>query len=105
VRPIGTHRRTDELLPPWEEAMGGAIFNGNINGRATAWMMVGMLIFAVAWESFTGYLERRFEDNKAHSEILSTYSGTFTGGHCALPRSVPSTRVCFLSEQVRSPRS
>eukprot|EP01043_Picozoa_sp_COSAG02_P058227 COSAG02_NODE_7212_length_3117_cov_1.444997_3_plen_253_part_00 len=65
--------------------MGGAIFNGNINGRATAWMMVGMLIFAVMWESFTSYLERRFEDNKAHSEILSAYSSTFTGGHCALP--------------------
>ena len=51
--------------------MGGNIFNGNINGRATAWMMIGMLVFAVAWESFTSWLERRFEENKAHSEILS----------------------------------
>ena len=51
--------------------MGGAIFNGVINGRATAGMMIGMLVFAVLWESFTGYLERRFEDNKAHREILS----------------------------------
>jgi hypothetical protein len=51
--------------------MGGNIFNGNINGRATAWMMIGMLVFAVAWEGFTNYLERRFEDNKAHSEILN----------------------------------
>ena len=33
--------------------MGGNIFNGNINGRATAWMMIGMLVFAVAWEAFT----------------------------------------------------
>ena len=51
--------------------MGGNIFNGNINGRATAWMMIGMLVFAVAWEGFTNYLERRFEHNKAHSEILN----------------------------------
>jgi hypothetical protein len=51
--------------------MGGAVFSGVINGRATAWMMIGMLVFAVAWEAFTNYLERRFEENKAHSEILS----------------------------------
>lgn len=51
--------------------MGGAVFTGVINGRATAWMMIGMLAFAVAWEAFTNYLERRFEDNKAQSEILS----------------------------------
>jgi hypothetical protein len=34
-------------------------------------MMIGMLAFAVAWEAFTNYLERRFEDSKAQSEILS----------------------------------
>lgn len=51
--------------------MGGNIFNGTINGRATAWMMIAMLVFAVAWEGFTAYLERRFEHNKAHSEILN----------------------------------
>ncbi len=33
--------------------------------------MIGMLAFAVAWEAFTNYLERRFEDSKAQSEILS----------------------------------
>ena len=65
----GRRRPADELSPL--RAMGGAIFNGNINGRATAWMMVGMLIFAVMWESFTSYLERRFEGNKAHSEMTS----------------------------------
>eukprot|EP01043_Picozoa_sp_COSAG02_P016931 COSAG02_NODE_756_length_17532_cov_5.673550_8_plen_954_part_00 len=81
--------------------MGGAIFNGNINGRATAWMMVGMLIFAVMWESFTSYLERRFEGNKAHSEILSAFSGTFTplcSARCTprTSRSVASTRACLV---------
>jgi len=50
--------------------MGGNIFNGNINGRATAWMMIGMLVFAVAWEAFTDHLDKRFEHNKAHREIL-----------------------------------
>eukprot|EP01047_Picozoa_sp_COSAG01_P016624 COSAG01_NODE_857_length_13073_cov_13.630415_13_plen_81_part_00 len=39
--------------------MGGGIFIGFINGRATALMMVGMIIFAVAWEAFTNYLDRR----------------------------------------------
>ena len=38
--------------------MGGGIFIGNINGRATALMMVAMLIFAVAWEAFCNYLDR-----------------------------------------------
>ena len=51
-------------------AMGGNIFNGNINGRATAWMMIGMLVFAVIWESFTDWLEHKLHHNKAHSEIL-----------------------------------
>ena len=50
--------------------MGGNIFNGNINGRATAWMMIGMLVFAVAWESFTEWLEHKLHHNKAHHEIL-----------------------------------
>eukprot|EP01044_Picomonas_judraskeda_P019403 COSAG03_NODE_4086_length_1690_cov_1.191075_2_plen_218_part_01 len=50
--------------------MGGNIFNGNINGRATAWMMIGMLVFAVIWESFTDWLEHKLHHNKAHSEIL-----------------------------------
>ena len=51
--------------------MGGQIFDGFINGRATAWMMIAMLIFAVIWESFTDYLEERLEENKAHREMLS----------------------------------
>jgi hypothetical protein len=38
--------------------MGGGIFIGNINGRATALMMVAMLVFAVAWEAFCTYLDR-----------------------------------------------
>jgi hypothetical protein len=50
--------------------MAGQIFNGNINAQATAWMMVYMLLFAVAWEAGTGWLEKRTEDNKAHSEML-----------------------------------
>jgi ABC-type uncharacterized transport system permease subunit len=40
-------------------AMAGAIFGGNINAICTALMMVAMLVFAVAWEAFTGYLDRR----------------------------------------------
>eukprot|EP01046_Picozoa_sp_COSAG06_P041671 COSAG06_NODE_5199_length_3643_cov_6.610892_2_plen_75_part_00 len=39
--------------------MAGAIFGGNINAICTALMMVAMLVFAVAWEAFTGYLDRR----------------------------------------------
>ena len=31
--------------------MAGQIFNGNINAMATAWMMVYMVAFAVAWEA------------------------------------------------------
>ena len=51
--------------------MAGQIFNGNINGLATAWMMIYMLVFAVAWEGFTGWLEKLTEENKAHSEMLN----------------------------------
>ena len=51
--------------------MAGQIFGGNINSLATSWMMIYMIMFAVAWEAFTGYLERATEDNKAYSELLS----------------------------------
>ena len=39
--------------------MAGQIFSGNINAICTSLMMVAMLVFAVAWEAFTGYLDRR----------------------------------------------
>ena len=51
--------------------MAGQIFNGNINATATAWMMIYMLAFAVMWETFCGWLEKRYEDNRASSELLS----------------------------------
>ena len=51
--------------------MAGAIFSGNINARATAWMMIYMLIFAVLWEFGCNWLSRRCEDNRAHTELLS----------------------------------
>ena len=81
--------------------MAGAIFSGNINALCTSWMMIAMLVFAVVWESGTGWLERKVRaarsarsapwapphffhhgsatyvspaqlaDNKAHSEMLS----------------------------------
>ena len=51
--------------------MAGQIFSGNINALATSWMMIYMLMFAVAWEAWTGFLERRAEDNKAQMEMLS----------------------------------
>ena len=51
--------------------MAGAIFSGNINARATAWMMIYMLIFAVIWEAGCNWLSRRCEDNRAHTELLS----------------------------------
>ena len=44
--------------PSSPRRMGGGIFIGNINGRATALMMVAMLVFAVAWEAFCTYLDR-----------------------------------------------
>ena len=47
--------------------MAGAIFSGNINARATAWMMIYMLIFAVIWEAGCNWLSRRCEDNRAHT--------------------------------------
>ena len=50
--------------------MAGQIFNGNINGMATAWMMIYMLMFAVAWEAWCNWLSKRCEDNKAHTELL-----------------------------------
>jgi hypothetical protein len=37
----------------------GGIFDGNINARATAAMMIAMLLFACAWESFTNWLEAK----------------------------------------------
>lgn len=39
--------------------MGGNIFSGVINGRGTALMMIGMLVFAVAWEAFTLFLDNK----------------------------------------------
>ena len=39
--------------------MAGAIFSGNINALCTSWMMIAMLVFAVVWESGTGWLERK----------------------------------------------
>ena len=51
--------------------MGGNIFSGVINGRGTALMMIGMLVFAVAWEAFTLFLDNKFEENKSHKEMLT----------------------------------
>ena len=50
---------------------GGAIFNGNIHAECISAMMVIMVILAVIWESFTTYLDDRFEENKANRELLS----------------------------------
>ena len=50
--------------------MAGQIFSGNINATATAWMMVYMLMFAVAWEAMCNWLSKRCEENKAHTELL-----------------------------------
>jgi hypothetical protein len=49
----------DKSFSCGDRTMAGAIFGGNINGICTAMMMVAMLMFAVAWEAFTGYLDRK----------------------------------------------
>ena len=53
VRPDRWSRREK----PRSGKMGGNIFSGVINGRGTALMMIGMLVFAVAWEAFTNFLD------------------------------------------------
>ena len=37
-------------------AMAGQIFSGNINAMAISWMMIYMLLFAVAWEAWSAPL-------------------------------------------------
>ena len=49
----------------------GAIFSGVIHAECISLMMVIMIMLAVIWEAACGYLERSFEDNKAHSELLT----------------------------------
>jgi hypothetical protein len=52
-------------------------------------MMICILIFAITWEAVTEYLERRFEENKAHSKMLDkVYNG-----------------ACFMSFSVSHPLS
>lgn len=51
--------------------MAGQIFSGNINALATSWMMIYMLLFAVAWEAWCGFLIDRAGDNRAQQEMLS----------------------------------
>ena len=51
--------------------MSGQVFNGNINALATSWMMICMLVFAVAWEAGTDALKRATRDSKMHSEMLT----------------------------------
>ena len=52
-------------------AMAGQIFSGNINAMATSWMMIYMLMFAVAWEAWCGFLTKRAGENRAQQEMLS----------------------------------
>ena len=47
--------------------MAGQIFSGNINAICTSLMMVAMLVFAVTWEAFTGYLDRRVRSAFVHA--------------------------------------
>jgi hypothetical protein len=49
----------------------GAIFSGVIHAECISLMMVIMIILAVIWEAACGFLENSFEDNKAHSELLT----------------------------------
>ena len=59
----------------------GGIFDGNINARATAAMMIAMLLFACAWESFTNWLEA-----KVRKLVMAPSR-----------RSRPAARLCILT--------
>ena len=50
--------------------MAGQIFSGNINALAISWMMIYMLLFAVAWEAWCGFLTERAGENRAQQEML-----------------------------------
>ena len=60
--------------------MAGQIFSGNINARATSWMMIYMLVFAVVWEVGTEALRQAAastRDSKMHSEMLTKVAKEF----------------------------
>ena len=59
--------------------MGGAVFSGVINGRATAWMMIGMLVFAVIIGSSSSLITSLDSEGEARIEQMNAINQVRAG--------------------------